>query len=57
VWSDDTCANVPRKLLSNEAGNIFVSPNVGSEDRTDFKNDLSAIEREGNAPVWKSTEK
>jgi len=38
-------------LLSDEAGKIFGSPNVGSEDRNDLKNDLSAIGREGNAHV------
>lgn len=51
VRSDCTCAKGPRKLLSAEAGKIFGSPNIGSEDRNDFKNDFSAIGREGNAPV------
>lgn len=45
VWSYCTYAKVPRKLLSDEAGKIFGSPNVGSEDRNDFKNDLSAMGR------------
>jgi hypothetical protein len=44
-------------LFSAEAGNIFGRPNVGSEDINDVKNDLSAIGREDNASVCKSTEK
>jgi hypothetical protein len=57
ISSDGTCAKGPRKLLSDEAGKIFGSPNVGSEDRNDVKNDISAASREDNARVWKSAEK